>query len=251
MEIRWSVGFINQIEPVLRSKALNKYQLALIAATIGTGVANADHQNGIVEVSTECEVALALSAGTDYLQEYAGVYVFGDQGYELIRESSNGYVCMAVREAPNAIVPQCFDRPAQNTHVQIFLGEGARLRAGDSFAEVRAARFEPFENGEVSPVTEPGLVYMLSEFNLINAGGNYLRVAPHIMYHAPHITMDDIASTDAIAMQNRGMPIIANSGPMSYLVSFVEHGTGQEDVLAACGDELPDLDRYQPFPPGG
>ncbi|WP_394693595.1 hypothetical protein [Hyphobacterium sp.] len=222
----------------------------LASVTIGS-IVFADADNGIVEVSQACETALALSAGTPYLQENAGVYVLGVEGYELVREGTNGYVCMAVREAPNAIVPQCFDRPAQRTQVQIFLGEGQRLRAGENFADIRASRLEPFETGDVSPVTEPGIVYMLSEFNLINAGGNYLRVAPHIMFHAPFLTMEDIASTQTIAMQNRGMPIIANPGPMSYLVSFVEHGTGQEAVLAACDGELPDLDRYQPFPPGG
>jgi len=106
-----------------------------------------------------------------------------------------------------------------------------------------------FEDGILEPVSEPGIVYMISDFNLINAGGNYLRVAPHIMFHAPNVTMDDIASTEALAISNRGMPMITSAGPMSYIVSFVEHGSGEDDVMAACGGELPDLSRYQSFPP--
>lgn len=214
----------------------------------GSALAQVD---GLIELSRNCEIELAYSAGTGHLREHAGVYVFGEDGYELATPGGNGYVCMAVREAPNAVVPQCFDELARGTHVRVFLDEGRALRAGESFAAARARRAEGFESGHYQPVDGHGVVYMMSDFNLVNAGGNLLRVAPHVMFHAPGVSLDDVGTTLEVSLQNRGMPIVAAPGPMGYLVSFVDHGTGTDRVMAACEGELPDLSAYAPFPPTG
>ncbi|WP_420433490.1 hypothetical protein [Hyphobacterium sp.] len=230
-------------------KRLNLFA-ASVAATVSVAPAMAQ-DGGVIELSRDCEVELAYSAGTDHLRENAGVYAFGEDGYELVTPGSNGYVCMAVREAPNAVVPQCFDELAQGTHVRVFLDEGEALRAGEAFADIRARRAERFESGHYHPVDGHGVVYMMSDFNLVNASGNLLRVAPHVMFHAPGVSLDDVGTTTEVSLQNRGMPIVASPGPMGYLVSFVDHGTGTDRVMAACEGELPDLSTYAPFPPAG
>lgn len=214
------------------------------------GVPAASTAAGILEISEECEVAVALSAGPVYLREGAGVYVLGADGYELKRPSANGFTCMVERNHPQSLVPQCFDPQALKAHVALLLDEGKLIRQGWSFEEIAERRKSALADGTYPPADGPGLAYMISDYNYVLGGsGDVVKVAPHMMFHAPGLSHEDIGSDPAQALQNRGLPIIASEGPHGFMISFVDSPSDSSDVESACAGQLPDGSRFRPFPP--
>ena len=226
-----------------------KYQTVsgvIIASLCTTSTAQAD---SLWELSTACETELALTGGPAYMREKAGVYTLGKDGYEKVRDSENGFVCMVTREGENSVVPQCFDRIGQQVHMTVHLDEAKKLRAGMAREDVRKERAQGFFNGTYSSAKGHGVVYMASDYNLVNFSGRLTRIAPHVMYHAPGVSNEDLGSVPPEAFKNKGMPFIANSGPMGFMISFTERATDSSGADAACKGELPDLSKYAPFPP--
>jgi len=200
-------------------------------------------------LSTSCETELALTAAPTYVREKAGVYTLGKDGYDKVRASENGFVCMVVRGSEESLIPQCFDRIGQDVHVKVHKDEAKKLRAGMSFADVQKERAKGFFDGTYSTAKGHGVVYMASDYNLVKFGDRLTRIAPHVMYHAPGVTNADIGSVPPQAFQNKGMPFIAGSGPMGFMISFTEKATDSTKADAACKGELPDVTKYAPFPP--
>ncbi|NNL94362.1 MAG: hypothetical protein HKO64_01940 [Xanthomonadales bacterium] len=207
-------------------------------------------QAEIIPLSRACESALALSAGPANLREAAGVLVLGNSGYETVRASSNGFTCMVERNHELSLVPQCFDERSLHAHVSMLLEEGRKIRQGVPFETILEQREAGLENGQYKPASGPGIVYMISDFNYIRGpGGDVVKVAPHVMFHAPNLSHADIGSDPATALQNRGLPIIASEGPHGFMVSFTDAPSDSADVLAYCAGELPDASAFRPFPP--
>ena len=203
----------------------------------------------VVELSTECESALALSAAPTYMRDKAGIYVLGQDGYEKIRTSENGFACMVTREGPMSVVPQCFDPIGQTVHMKVAKDEAKKMRAGMSRADIRKERVQGFYDGTYTPAKGHGVVYMASAFNYIDLPNRRIHVAPHVMYHAPGVTNADLGSVPQEAFQNKGMPFMANSGPMGFMIGFTEKATDSGDVHAKCKGQLPDRNKFMPFPP--
>ena len=218
--------------------------LLLAAANVAT---SAD----MLDLSTECEEALALSAGPEHLRENAGVYIMGKGGYELRRASSNGYHCIVERNHPESIIPQCFDAASRDANLATVLNEGRMLARGASFEEVATHRLEQQAAGRLQTATRPGVVYMVSDYNYIFVDGNdqLLKVAPHVMFHAPNLSNDDIASSPAAAMSNPGVPFVTAEGPHGFMTSFTHRAADTSAVIAACAGQLPDREDLRPFPP--
>lgn len=203
----------------------------------------------ILEVDADCEAALALSAGPVYLREAAGVYVLGANGYELLRESRNGFICMVERNHPESLIPQCFDPRARQAHVALLLDEGKLIRQGMSFEHIAERRSAALADGSYPAPEGPGLAYMISDYNyILGTQGDVVKVAPHMMYHAPGLSHADIGSDPRQALANRGLPIIASEGPHGFMIGFTESASDSSEVEAACEGQLPDPDRYRPFP---
>ncbi len=225
-----------------------RHLAAAAGAALSAAVAGADEA---WELSTDCEQALALAAGPTSLRDGAGVYVLSEHGYELRRESANGFVCLVQRDSAHSLIPQCFDRTGWDAHVAVVRDGGEKLRAGMSWADIRALRDTGFEAGDYVRPARSGVVYMASDYNLTadDDGENKRRIAPHAMFYAPDLSNDDIGASPAEALANRGMPFIAGEGPMGFMISFVDHATDSADVIAACAGELPELADFAPFPP--
>lgn len=226
--------------------------IAIATALLGFGAAACltPAAANVARFTKECERALALSAGPAYMREQAGVYILGEDAFEQDRASTNGYVCMVIRESEESVVPQCFDRPAQTSHVPVFLDEAKLRLSGVSSGDIRKARADGFASGKYRPAPAPGVVYMASAYNFIkNERGDRLLVWPHVMYHAPYVTDEDIASDAQGAFANPGMPFINESGPLGYMIGFIEKATESSDVEAQCEGQLPDASEWRPFPP--
>ncbi|MCW8925418.1 MAG: hypothetical protein OQJ84_04100 [Xanthomonadales bacterium] len=206
------------------------------------------HAADILPLTRDCEIALALSAGPASLQESAGVFVLGEEGYELARESGNGYHCLVERNHPESIIPQCFDASSRNGNVQIILDEGALLRAGASFDELADYRTEALATDRY-PLPGYGVIYMISAFNYIANPGGLVHVAPHVMFHAPYLTNEDIGSDRGEVLENRGLPMINSEGRHGVMVSFVDHGSDSSLVAEQCAGQLPDEGGMVAFPP--
>lgn len=197
-------------------------------------------------LTTKCESALALSASPQNIRENAGVYVLGESGYELVRKSANNYMCLVERATDNSLLPQCFDKLGQQVHIPIHMDAAKQRLAGESWQSIRQQRAEKFANGTYQSVKGHGVVYMASDFNLFVSqdGKTKLRIAPHVMFHAPNVTMEDMNASEQSTTMNWGMPIIASPGPMGFMVSFVEHATDSNEVKSACAGQLPDTSEF-------
>lgn len=205
----------------------------------------------LLEFTPQCEAALALSAGPATLRDGAGILLLGSDGYELHRQSTNGFTCLVERNHPQSVIPQCFDAPGTEAHVPLIEEGGRLLRAGHSFEEIAGIRSERLADPAVARVTRPGLVYMVSDYNYIHVAGRdrLLKVGPHVMFHAPDMADEQIGSNAQAAIANRGLPFITAKGPHGFMTSFVERPSDSSEVERHCAGQLPDRTAMLPFPP--
>ena len=212
--------------------------------------ASAAGGESIRPLSAECETALALSAAPVNVREKAGVYLLRDTGFELSHPSGNGFHCLVERNHADSVIPQCFDAASLEANLAVILDESRLLREGQSFAELRERRRQALAEGAY-PTAGPGLVYMVSDYNYIYNPRRdaLLKVAPHMMFHAPNLTNDDIGSKMSVALANRGLPFINAQGPHGFMIGFTEMGSGTADVERVCKGQLPDPAGMIPFPP--
>lgn len=205
---------------------------------------------GVHPLTPECEAALALSAAPGYMRGEAGVLVLGKQGYEEIRPSRNGYRCIVERNHETSLIPQCFDAASRDANLAVIVDEGRLLRNGMSFEELAEHRRSALESGKYPSASAAGVVYMISDFNYIYAAGSgrMLKVAPHVMYHAPGLSNDDIGADPEAALRNPGLPLINAEGPHGFMISFTRDASDSTEVLATCRDQLPPDDDLTPFP---
>ncbi len=204
----------------------------------------------IRELSRECEIALAQSAAPRHLWEGAGVFVLGSTAYERVKDSENGFECLLERNHPDSAIPICFDAQSTDANLALTLEKGKLIRQGKSFEEVSAKVERKLSEGDY-PIAGYGVVYMVSDYNYIfNSERNVmLKVAPHVMFHAPNIKNSDIGSNPRAAFANRGLPMINAEGPHGFMVSFVEHSSDSSRVETECNGQLPPRANMTAFPP--
>jgi len=204
----------------------------------------------IRDYSESCESALALSAAPKHLWSGAGVYVLGTSGYELTRESSNGFHCIVERNHPDSIIPQCFDEGSVDANLAVIIDEGKLIRDGMSFEDLGKRREKVLKTDQY-PVASHGIVYMISDYNYIyNRNGDFLLKAdPHLMFHAPDLSEADIGTDFNEAVSNRGMPMLNAEGRHGFIISFVERASDSNAVESACAGQLPSKEKLRPFPP--
>ncbi len=221
---------------------------ALIACAV-LALAGAASAEELRTFTPACETALALSAGPENLHDKAGVYVLGEDGYELTRPADNGFYCLVERNHPDSVIPQCFDTGSREANLAKILEEGRMLRAGKSFEELREHREKALADGKYASAG-PGLVYMISDYNYIFVPRRkgMIKVAPHVMYHAPNLTPADIGSDPQVAMANRGLPIVTAQGPHGYMTAFTERSSTTPAVERECKGQLPDPTEMPRFP---
>lgn len=218
---------------------------ALLVAVPVSGYAD------MVQLSEDCETALALSAGPASVRADAGVYLLKKSGYEKSRESTNGYYCLVERNHEDAVIPLCYDKPSQNANLQVVLSEGKLLSEGASFAELRERRGKLLQSGAVPQPGGPGVVYMISDYNYIYIEGQdaIVKVAPHVMFHAPGLDQSDIGASPQEAFSNKGVPLITAAGPHGFMTSFVERSSDSSAVESACAGQIPAKNSLPRFPP--
>ena len=143
------------------------------------------------------EIALALEAGPPAVVAKAGVYVLGAQGYENVRESQNGFVCIVERTIPTAVEPQCLDAEGARTFLPRMLMVATLRTQGKSEPAIRELVKDAFAKGKLEAPKRPGVDYMLSTHNVVAVDvehGIAVPFPPHLMFYAPNMTNADVGS---------------------------------------------------------
>ena len=162
------------------------------------------------------EIRQALAAGPETIRDDAGVYVLTDRGFELTRESKNGFHCIIGRSQPDTFEPQCLDAEGSSTLLHQILLRGRLQMEGHSLQEVSDRLQEAWDNGELKPPSQPGINYMLSERNRVPVGPDtVIHYRPHVMFYAPNLTNEDFGGD----MQGKSPIFLINEGlPSAYVI---------------------------------
>lgn len=224
-----------------RRSVLPGLALALFASTGTTAE--------IRKLSVECETALALSAAPVHLRADAGVYLLESDGYTMTTPATNGFACLVERNHRDSVVPQCFDRASFEANLAVVLDEGKLLRSGMSFEDLRAHRKQSLASGKY-PAASHGVVYMISDYNYIYSYPNnvMLNVKPHLMFHAPGVSGEDVGANFGASLANRGLPTVNAQGLHGFMISFVERASDSQAVETHCDGQLVSTDTLRAFP---
>lgn len=169
------------------------------------------------------EIAEALAAGPPVIREEAGVYVLTRDGYELARESRNGFHCIVGRSQPGSYEPQCFDAEGSATLLEELLLRGELQMRGLAPEAIRAAVADAWQSGRLAAPARPGINYMLSEKNRVPVGPDrVIPYGPHLMFYAPNLDDSDVGGDRT----GQGSPVfMINAGrPTGYVIVPVGDG---------------------------
>ena len=176
------------------------------------------------------EIAEALAAGPETVRGNAGVYVLTTAGFELVRESGNGFHCLVERSQPGAFEPQCFDAEGSTTLLQQVLLRGKLRMEGGSPEEIAATLGEAWAAGRLRAPERPGINYMLSERNRVPVGPDrVIPYRPHVMFYAPDLTNEDVGGD----LQGKSPVCVIKEGqPSAYVIVPVPR---KEEPKASAG----------------
>ncbi|WP_299112065.1 hypothetical protein [uncultured Winogradskyella sp.] len=197
-----------------------KYFIVLLSFVITNACAQTKNLKTI-KFPEDLERDIALSALPEHLRENAGIYIFNeDKGYELIKESENGFTTMVQRipGMDNAFVPVAYDSIGQLHQVKRILQIGKWIIKGLDPNEIKKRVSKGYKDGTFSAPTQLGISYMLSPVNMVPRSplGKPAIYYPHYMIYAPNYVHDDLGlpNFDWHGYQ----PFINNSGPHAHLI---------------------------------
>ena len=160
----------------------------------------------------DLEIDEALAAGPETIRESAGAYVLTASGYELARQSDNGFHCIVGRSQRDSYEPQCFDAEGSETLLKQVLLRGRLQMSGEAPEAIQEALNAAWASGELEAPSRPGINYMLSENNRVPIGPDkVIPYGPHLMFYAPNLTDADVGGdrtgqASPVFMINPGKP---------------------------------------------
>jgi hypothetical protein len=180
----------------------------------------------VVDASTprERQTELALSAAPTEVSSKATVYILGPNGYEKIREGTNGFSCLVERSfagtTQTSSAPACFDAEGSRTLVQTYLRREELRAQGKSEAEIKDDIAKGYKDGRFK-TPGPGFLYMMSNENYVYNSESKKSgfVPPHVMFYAPNKTAKDVGYE---SISPTMVPYLTNSGPEGLLVVAAE-----------------------------
>ena len=173
------------------------------------------------------EIAAALEAGPPGVQQGAGVYILTATGYELVRESQNGFHCIVQRSFPDTFEPQCLDAEGSATLLQQVLMRGNLRMEGAGTEAIERRVNQAWSDGTLRAPQRPGINYMLSSRNRVpvDATGGVIPYRPHLMFYAPYLTNADLG----IEMKPGVPAFVINEGqPSAYVIVPVPESTSED-----------------------
>ncbi len=187
-----------------------------------------------------CETAIALSAAPDYLRKEATVLALVHDGYKTTQTGSNPFTCIVNRDHPRVLKPTCFDKEGSETVIPKIIYTGKRLLKGDSMSDINRDIDRLFEEEVFQSQRRPGVAYMLSRYNrpFNPRNGKLGFFPPHVMFHAPNLSNEDIGHDMNHFDMNRPLPMIAYGGRQGYMIMIADDGAERQrsDLHPSCPD---------------
>lgn len=184
-----------------------------------------------VVLSRAAEESLALSAAPEHLRSGAAVYVYGENGYERVRDGSNGFTCLVNRDAffygAKQFKPTCWDAQGATSYVPVMLKVGEMLARRESAEAIAAAVDAGFAAGTFRAPTAGGVAYMLAgDVDVDPKTGRVTRQAfpGHYMFYAVGVTNAQLGYTRDAAQKDATLPSVFAGGAggahgLSYLIA--------------------------------
>jgi hypothetical protein len=205
------------------------------------------------KLTTECEVAVALSAAPTRLRESASVYALQNGKYRKVVEGEGPLTCVVERNHAEAIIPQCMDRAGVDSVLPAIIARSMMSLDGASFMEIETASQQKLDEQEFKAAPRAGVSYMMSAYNYIYtpSAKRVLKVPPHVMFYAPDVTNEDIGGAFESMVSNIGTPFILNEGPHGYMITYTQFPASPDDVAEKCRGQLGEAPpAFDPFPKG-
>lgn len=172
------------------------------------------------------EIVEALAACPPSLREEAGVYVLTSSGFELERESTNGFHAIVQRSQPGAFEPQCLDAEGSATTLEAIVLKTRLRMEGAGEDEIERAVGRAWARGELLAPRRPGINYMLSERNKVPVSTDrVIAYQPHVMFYAPYLSNADVG---AEPMGSAPVFVVNEGRPNAYVIVPVS-GTKEFD----------------------
>lgn len=197
-------------------------RMLLACMLLGASIASAGAD------SREDEIALAVSGGPEHLRKDAAVYVLEKDKYVKVREGTNGFSCVVLRDTPQSMEPICYDPEGSRTNMIVDFKRSELRRAGASEPEIEKQINEGYKTGTLSVPKRAGVVYMLSDNNNIYnpETGKVFHYPGHYMFIAPFLKNSDIGARDSDSGNN--LPWVLNEGtPGAYIIVVAGGGSHQ------------------------
>lgn len=226
--------------------------LALVAYSFSAFVSSAEAADRL-NLSQNCEIAIARSALPKRLREDVSVYALVGKKYEQVVEGNGPFTCIVERNHPDSVIPQCMDRQGVDTVLPAIIDRSEMLVAGADFATIEAANQEKLHEGHYRTANSAGVNYMMSDYNYIyvESAQSILKVPPHVMFYAPNLTNDAIGGSFQSMAENLGTPFVFQQGPHGYILTYAEHRADPNEVALACSGQLGERPpAFDPFPKG-
>lgn len=186
-----------------------------------------------------CEINLALSAAPEHLRAEAAVYVLEQKGYRKLRQGNNSFTCIVNRDHPRVLKPTCFDLEGTETIIPKILFFGRLMMKGVAIEIINDRVQKGFIDGTFISPRRPGVAYMLSRYNRpYNSETDSLGwFAPHIMFYAPDLKLQDIGMSIEAWNENPRLPMIGYQGPHGYMIVMADDGKKRSrSDLSSCPD---------------
>lgn len=159
------------------------------------------------------QIRLAETAAPPEVSSKASIYVLRAKGYELARKGTNAFTCFVDRTRLDTLEPQCMDAEGLATAFQTRLFAEQQRAAGVGEEKIVAAIEDGYRSGRFLAPRRPGLIYMLSDFNIIfdDQSQKLVHASPHLMFYAPGLEEKDTGS-------GAGAPILTHPGKPDNLM---------------------------------
>lgn len=194
---------------------ISSFAMALVLAA-STSAATEQWSN----LTRDREIDLALSAAPEHLRQDAAVYVLGDQGYEKVRDSQNGFACL-IQRISTFRAPVCYDAEGVRTTLQADLRRGELQAQGVSDKEISETLDAEYKSGKLKAPSRPGVAYMLSpDFVRLDpeTGEASSVFPPHVMFYAPYMTNEDIGALPEHTNSYTTPWVLTPGQPTSYII---------------------------------
>jgi hypothetical protein len=179
------------------------------------------------------QIEMAMSAAPQQISSRATIYVLGLRGFEKARTGTNGFSCLVDRKLQGNIAvtlePKCFDAEGTRTLLPVSLRTEALRSQGKTESQIAADIKANYKRGIFHAPRKPGLIYMMSPFNILPRGPNntdFGSVPGHLMFYAPYMKPRDLGYESA-------------SGDM--LPFLVDAGTPYAMMIVVPKRQLPKL----------